>query len=402
MVVTATKAGAPHASWVGVANPVIAGKQYQWTGAAWGAVDLTKIAPAAVTDARYVVGAQPSDNLFVGNVAGSKNTTGDGNNFLGNQSGMANTTGNYNNFLGRESGKANTTGFANNFLGYQSGTANTTGVANNFLGFQSGMANTTGVANNFLGQQSGMANTTGGHNNFLGYKSGMANTTGDGNNFLGNQSGMANTTGHDNNFLGYLSGMANTTGHNNNFLGYQSGAANATGQGNTTIGGRSGAKSTPVIGAQGLTGAKTWNGPWVAGDVYFLGAQGTATIDGVANNHDYFVPTTTTHVFGAQAGQTANLGKPYATPNLQNTSSIGYYATAAFDNSTAIGANSLTDKANQVVLGDGTVVEVKTNGIYVGKIGGVSQRMVGLQELKTLVAAAADFNAFKTAIAALT
>lgn len=41
------------------------------------------------------------------------------------------------------------------------------------------------------------------------------------------------------------------------------------------------------------------------------------------------------------------------------------------------------------------------SGLIVGTVGGVSQRMIGLQELKTIVAAAADFNAFKTAISAL-
>jgi hypothetical protein len=325
-----------------------------------------------VADARYVVGAQVgAGNLFVGTNAGGKNTTGS----------------------------------HNNFLGYLSGTANTAGFANNFLGFQSGAANTTGWDNNFLGYQSGAANTTGTHNNFLGYLSGTANTTGFANNFLGFQSGAANTTGYYNNFLGYQSGAANTTGYYNNFLGYQSGAANTTGFANNFLGYRSGSKSTPIPGAQGITGATTWSGPWVVGNVYDFDESTSingAVIDGSNYNNRYFTATTTSHVLGAQAGMSVSVATMDAPNNLTKTTAIGYLATATGNNSTAIGANSLTTKANQVVLGDGTVVEVKTDGIYVGKIGGVSQRMVGLQELKTLVAAAADFNAFKTAIAALT
>jgi len=388
MVVTATKAGAPDASWVGVANPVVTGKQYQWNGAAWGAVDLTKIAPAAVTDARYVVGAQPLSNLFVGTSAGSKNTTGDYNAFFGANAGLSNTTGSYNFIFGVNAGRENTVGSANNFLGGDTGRENTSGQQNNFFSGESGRFNTTGSYNNFFGQRSGYSNTTGISNNFLGYRAGYNNTTASGGIAVGQEALFSNTTGVNNKALGTMSGSANTTGNYNNYIGYLAGS-----------------KSTPVVGAQGITGATTWSGPWVVGNVYDFGDPSPtngAVIDGTSYPYRHFTATKTTHVLGAQAGVSVSVSTMDAANNLSFTTAIGNLATAAFDNSTAIGTKALTDKANQVVLGDGTVVEVKTDGIYVGKIGGVSQRMVGLQELKTIVAAAGSYHDFQIAIAALT
>src|ERR1035437_2173350 len=138
-------------------------------------------------------------------------TPGSSNVFLGQQAGSNNTTGLYNNFVGVIAGLYNTTGFGNNFIGPEAGYSNTTGCCNNFVGPTAGYYNTTGNFNNFVGQ-AGFSNTTGTYNNFVGYYAGLNNTTGTDNNFIGTGAGKFTTTGSFNNFLGDGAGNYNNTG----------------------------------------------------------------------------------------------------------------------------------------------------------------------------------------------
>jgi len=53
-VVTVTKAGTPHASWVGLTGPVHVADQFMFNGTAWVAVDPLKIPDVAIGDERYM------------------------------------------------------------------------------------------------------------------------------------------------------------------------------------------------------------------------------------------------------------------------------------------------------------------------------------------------------------
>ena len=190
-----------------------------------------------------------NNNLFGGYLSGNRNTTGSDNVFSGYQSGYFNTTGNYNVFTGSSSGFRNTDGRSNVFTGYQSGFVNTTGSYNVFTGYQSGLRNTDGSQNLFSGYQSGENNTSGNYNVFSGYMSGLFNTYGSFNVFSGSYSGFYNT-GSFNVFSGYQSGY-NTTGSQNLFAGHNSGQYNTAGSSNTALGYNSG----PASGSGNLTNA---------------------------------------------------------------------------------------------------------------------------------------------------
>ena len=74
------------------------------------------------------------DNYFIGQDAGTNNTTGRYNSFLGYEAGYLNTEGDENIFIGYESGFSNIDGFENVFIGNGTGYFNNSGYDNVFFG----------------------------------------------------------------------------------------------------------------------------------------------------------------------------------------------------------------------------------------------------------------------------
>jgi hypothetical protein len=183
-------------------------------------------------------------NTFVGNDAGTSNTTGICNTFSGWAAGFNNTTGTYNTFSGGAAGFNNTTGYCNTFSGYMAGWYNTTGSWNTFIGEYAGLSNTTANYNTFSGSEAGYSNTTGSSNTFSGRKAGYSNTTGNCNTFSGDMTGFFNTTGTSNTFSGAQAGFNNTIGHDNTFSGGAAGFNNTTGNSNTFSGVEAGRSNT--------------------------------------------------------------------------------------------------------------------------------------------------------------
>ncbi|MBN1227332.1 MAG: tail fiber domain-containing protein, partial [Deltaproteobacteria bacterium] len=185
-----------------------------------------------------------NNSIFIGDLAGFFNTTGDYNIFIGRAAGSSNTEGLKNNFIGDHAGSSNTTGSCNTFIGDNAGYYNTTGSLNTFLGNSAGFPNTIGYSNTFIGDSAGASNTTGALNTFIGNFAGSLNTTGENNTFIGRSAGSANTTGNLNTFIGYNAGSSNIIGAYNTFLGNSAGASNATADHNTFIGGYAGSSNT--------------------------------------------------------------------------------------------------------------------------------------------------------------
>jgi len=166
-------------------------------------------------------------NLFVGNMAGTNNTTANGT-FVGAYAGYNNTTGGSNSFYGFQSGYNTTWGSSNSFFGAGAGFNNTGGGGNVFLGFQAGYQNTNRFDNIFIGYQAGY-NSDANSNIFIGRETGQFSQTGTGNVSLGNQSfgkgtGSAFTGADNNTIIGYRAGYnlgSNDSG--NVLLGYQAG-----------------------------------------------------------------------------------------------------------------------------------------------------------------------------------
>lgn len=177
-------------------------------------------------------------NVMIGINAGLCNIA-DCNTFVGNNAGSTNSTGTLNTFIGQAAGYSNTTGQANTFLGEKAGCNNTTGQSNTFLGQQAGTNNTTGCLNTFVGQFAGLANSTGCENTFIGYWSAFSNLIGCSNTFIGSNAGFGSTSSY-NTFIGSGAGFNSTGGIYNVFIGVSTGCANGDGSRNTYIGGYTG------------------------------------------------------------------------------------------------------------------------------------------------------------------
>jgi hypothetical protein len=128
-----------------------------------------------------------NNNVFIGENAGTSNTTGGQNVFVGVDAGT-NSNANSNIYIGYKAGEDAVSGTGNIYLGYSAG-ANNLSSANTFLGYTSGQTSVNGVSNVFVGYQSGLSNT-GNQNVFVGRQSGDDNT-GDNNIFIGYQSDIS-------------------------------------------------------------------------------------------------------------------------------------------------------------------------------------------------------------------
>ncbi|HLG33256.1 MAG TPA: tail fiber domain-containing protein [Bacteroidia bacterium] len=130
----------------------------------------------------YLPGDNPANplldwkNTFVGRTGNLNVIPGLNNTFLGykagNQTYFLNVldNGSFNTFIGNEAGSVNTTGTENTFVGCIAGVAST-GIANTFVGTAAGASNTTGTANTSLGDKSLGGIVTGSFNTFIGESS---------------------------------------------------------------------------------------------------------------------------------------------------------------------------------------------------------------------------------------
>lgn len=66
-------------------------------------------------------------NTFIGDGAGSSNTTGQMNTYIGPYAGLVSTSGNYNTFVGYRAGVSNTSGSVNTYVGQDAGSLNEIG-----------------------------------------------------------------------------------------------------------------------------------------------------------------------------------------------------------------------------------------------------------------------------------
>jgi hypothetical protein len=207
-------------------------------------------------------------------------------------------------FIGQEAGSSNTTGLYNSFIGYQAGKSNQNGNYNIFIGYQTGL-NTIGPSgaiggsegsfNSYVGYQAGFSNIYGANNTAIGYAAGYNNIS-DKNTFLGSQSGYGNTSGYSNTFIGTASGHNNTTGTYNVFLGRDAGANVTTGNNNTLIGSGAGAnigagEKNIIIGAGAM------------GENYFAGAGTGSSNIIIGFQAGYSAADNSSNIFiGNQAG----------------------------------------------------------------------------------------------------
>lgn len=209
-----------------------------------------------------------TQNLFIGELTGTNNTTGQNNTIVGAYSGNKITTGFQNTTLGSLSGRDITTSSRNTLIGYYAGLKINTGINNTCVGSETGSEITDGQNNACFGVYSGLSISSGNTNTLIGYEAGRSITTGGNNTFIGGTSGALMATGDFNIAIGYYAGRniadgttANAISNNSIFIGtYTKSLANnqtnqivigynVTGLGsNTTIIGNSSTTLTALYG----------------------------------------------------------------------------------------------------------------------------------------------------------
>ncbi len=130
----------------------------------------------AVGDMSLSSNTSGNTNTAIGRFAMQQNVAGSNNTAVGWQALSNNMNSGGNTAIGRNALLAATAG-NNTAVGTNAGSALTTGNTNVFVGFNAGAALTTGVQNTFLGPAAGSSVTTGGNNVILGGNSGSSIAT---------------------------------------------------------------------------------------------------------------------------------------------------------------------------------------------------------------------------------
>ena len=190
----------------------------------------------AVGDSALIMNTEGSPNTAVGFRALASNTTGSRNTALGANALRDNVTGVNNTAMGHASLQKNTTGNDNTGIGFCQLTDNTTGSYNTALGTWALFRNTTGSYNTAVGDSALIMNTEGSPNTAVGFRALASNTTGSRNTALGAHALRDNITGVNNTAMGHASLQKNTTGNDNTGIGFCQLTDNTTGSYNTALG----------------------------------------------------------------------------------------------------------------------------------------------------------------------
>lgn len=238
--------------------------------------------------------------VAIGFNALNKNTTGDYNTAIGVNTLHENTTGTQNTAAGTEALHDNTVGDFNTAIGHFALHANTTGERNTAFGFHALEDNITGTNNTGFGSQALAANITGDFNTASGMNAMKAFISGDYNTAIGFEALTTAVSGDHNTAMGYQALKANIGGIKNTAVGYQA-MLLATGHDNTAIG---------YLALKDLT-----NGS-------FNTAMGSGSLGSITSG--------------------------------SNNTGVGFMAEVIpgnLNNATAIGARSIAEKSNSLILG---------------------------------------------------
>ncbi|MBK8943997.1 MAG: tail fiber domain-containing protein [Ignavibacteriae bacterium] len=236
--------------------------------------------------------------------------------FLGFESGINDDgTANQNTAIGKHSMKLNTSGYMNTAVGYKTLEKNTTGAYNLALG-------------NIV-----LANNIDGHNNIAcGHSAMFHNSTGDLNIALGTSSLANNISGNSNISIGINALFYNLTTSNNVAIGFNALFSNIA-NGNTATGFRAMIDNTSGSGntANGYNSLES-----------NIEGEGNTAIGNAALNSNV------NGNFNTAIGYSS--GPSHITPDLNNTTAIGYSAIPTSSNNIVIGNTAITSIQGQVAM----------------------------------------------------
>jgi hypothetical protein len=317
--------------------------------------DLTENANIALGDSALFNNSSGYNNIGIGRNVLRSNTSGIRNIGIGTDALKSNISGTRNTATGvrvlhRNIGGGNNSGFGyealfNNNLGYNNTSIgqwsmfyNETGANNTALGMEALAVNKSGNYNVAIGQKALYHNLTSA-NTAIGYEALYSDTTGTQNLAAGIQAMFLNTSGSSNSALGAQAMRNNTTGNWNAALGAATLYSNTTGSYNTATGSRSLEKTT-------TGGGNTASGH----GALFLNSTGGENV-AIGNRA---IRNGTISSYNTALGSYTMLTN---TKGNYNTT-LGYRADVGNDslvNATAIGANSIVNTSNSLVLGDSMV-----------------------------------------------
>ena len=258
-----------------------------------------------------------------------------------------------------------------------------------------------GNNNVVFGEYALNANTSGQHNISLGYRSLFLNDDGDDNVAIGENALFSNTEGRYNVAVGAYSLYSTTTADSNVAVGYyalrQNAAEENVAVGNNALYSNTYGGSNTAVGHEALQYSKTNNyltaigaeslanqsGDYNVGVGYkALKYNSSATSNiGIGNRAGYYNSNSYNIAIGDESlyynsginNTTVGHYSLKSVATADNNTAVGYCAgyndnqLATASNSIMLGANTFTDRSNQVVIGDENVVETQLRtGVYVG------------------------------------
>jgi hypothetical protein len=336
------------------------------------AVRLTNNGSLASTGATNIDGLSDGkasgQSVFLGELSGNKNTSGEENTALGYLSLSENTTSSYNTAVGKAAMYNFISGNNNTAVGHQamwmssSGTWNTA-IGSNSLGFNSGSYNTAiGIGSIGGSNQSGNNNTAVGIHTLLGNETGYENSA------LGESALSSNTTGFRNSAMGYSSMSRNSSGFFNTASGYESlrgpMAGYSTGWYNTATGAQTLLSNTSGNGntATGVSSLyfNTTGNKNTASGLGSLNFNTTGSNNTASGNRSLYSNTTGSN--NTASGNNSLYSNTTGVLNSAFGTSALYFADNGSSNNTAVGYKA----------GEGTASNEFSNGTFLGYQTGLS------------------------------
>ncbi|MBI5743148.1 MAG: hypothetical protein HY952_01230 [Elusimicrobia bacterium] len=316
-------------------------------------------------------------NVFIGNYAGTSNTSGSDETLVGYKAGFSNKDSFGSVFVGSKAGYSQSS-YAeyNTYVGYNAGYKGT-GSQNTLIGGEAGYNTVRGDQNTFVGYDAGYSNATGQDNTYVGQEAGYYNK-GSANVALGSLAGDGSAAANysSSTLMGYNAGDKLTTGSDNILVGFQAGYNITTGTGNIVIGynkDTSGAASSNELNIGGVLYGKldaktigiSRTSPMAALDIVSTGTAQTQFAQIWRDSNGVIVGSMSatgvlmaTRVIGATGGGGDNLGDHTATNRLEmSNKAIDDVSSMTVTGSGVTGANALFKVAGSTfaVLNNGNV-----------------------------------------------
>ena len=205
-----------------------------FNGTAWVNLSASNALADADGDTKIQVEESPDEDIIRFDLGGTESMVLRKNAFGAPRLELPNAL--YNTFVGENAGSANTTGYYNTASGSHALFSNTTGTSNTAIGNLALYSNTTGIYNTATGDNALRFNTTGNQNTAIGSGAMGESTSGSNNTACGTQALRYNTTGIANSATGFRALQFNTTGYYNTANGTDALWQNTTGNSNTAYG----------------------------------------------------------------------------------------------------------------------------------------------------------------------